>query len=114
MELNHSDKIELFQVWESIVFSTLKKWGVNTEKVGRFDSYPKKHVTKNGIYGEGSYQVPTHSPLRIWTFLLEENTYSLREHLACHMQLMQCLDCAETTGHRTECLEEPPNANALF
>lgn len=58
MELNHCDKAGLFPgLGIYSVFST--------EKVRRFDSYPKKPVFKNGIYGEGSYQFSTNSPVRI-------------------------------------------------
>lgn len=56
MELNHCDKGGLFPgLGVCSVF--------NTEKVRRFVSYPEKPVFKNSTYGEGSYQIPTLSPV---------------------------------------------------
>lgn len=76
MELNHSDKAELFPGLG--VYSVF-----NTENVRRFDSYPKKPMFKNSIYGQGSYQFPTHSLIRLWSpFFEKENSYLFREPVA--------------------------------
>lgn len=71
MELNHCDKAGLFPGLG--VYSVL-----NSEQVRRFESYPK-----NRIYGEGSYQFPTHSPVRLrCSFFENETSYLLKEHVA--------------------------------
>lgn len=76
MELNDCDKAGLFPGLG--VYSVF-----NTEKVRRFEFYPKKSVFKNSIYEEGSYQFPTHSPVRLWcSFFEKENIYLLREYVA--------------------------------
>lgn len=69
MELNHCDKAGLFPgLGVCSVF--------NTEKVRRFVSYPEKPVFKNSTYGEGSYQIPTHSPVGLWcSFFGKDNIY---------------------------------------
>lgn len=76
MELNRCDKAGFFPgLGVCSVFSA--------EQVRRFDYYPKKPVFKNSIYGEGSYQFSTSSPVRIWcSFFEKENSYLLREDVA--------------------------------